>query len=55
MNVQRAERRERAAKRLEEQLKLGTKPDKGESNELIPLTDFDIKRIKNELKTLNKK
>ena len=55
MNIRRKERRERAVERLENQLKAGTKPSKEENViALIPLTDSDIKRIKQELKTLSK-
>ena len=49
-------RRESAKKLLEEQLKVGTKPEKVNGKTTvnrIPLTDGDKTRIKRELETLN--
>lgn len=45
MNRRKQERRERAAKRLDAQLVLGTKPTKEGT---VPLTDKDTTRIKGE-------
>ena len=47
-------RRENAKSRLEEQLKAGTKPERATGN-MIPLTDFDRKRINAEIEAINKK
>lgn len=50
-------RREIAKKRLEEQLKRDNKPEKingKTTKKLIPLTDSDKTRIKNEIDVLNK-
>lgn len=53
------ERRERVVGRLEAQLKLGKKPQKGlvnphldEEDTLVPLEEKDVKRIKHELEIL---
>jgi len=48
-------RRANALKVLEAQLKRGTKPekiDKKTTTNMIPLTEFDIKRIKKEMEIL---
>ena len=49
-------RRDSAKKQLEAQLQRGTKPEKVQgktTNKLIPLTDFDKKRINREIETLS--
>jgi len=49
-------RRDRAYKMLEEQLKRGTKPEKANgktTKNMIPLTEFDKKRISKEMELLS--
>lgn len=50
-DVKTVARRKSVVDRLEKQLKVGFKPEKG-GKKNIPLNDSDIKRIKKELETL---
>jgi len=53
--VQQKSRRSRTYDALKSQLESGTKTKKKTFDEKIPLTDSDIKRIKNEMDVLTKR